>query len=186
MICILPYYLYSGFVLVFENSTQIKCTYLLPLCVFYTTCEWIRNLQSRSFRNLYNFFIMLHWEEHHSTRWGFFQIRTMKLVVVYCTVFSQSWFLRHTLFWRFLEEKTVHLLFISVKWAWQPSSFGHTHVLFSLLFAVYVIIWATFQRTDQINCITFREKSGIGLFLDLLKIFWNLCQVGRKDFLQLP
>ena len=109
-----------------------------------------------NFRNLYNFFIMLHWEEHHATRWGVFQIRTMKLVVVYCTVFVSHDFFA-TLFWRFLE-KNCSSAFFSVKRAWQPSSLGQTHFLFSLLFAVYVIIWATFQRTDQINCITLKKN----------------------------
>ena len=84
--------------------------------------------------------------------------------------FCQSWFLRHTFFGRFLE-KNCSSAFCSVKWAWQPSSLGHTHVLISLLFAVYVIIWATFQRTDQINCITFREKSGMGYFWICSKYF---------------
>ena len=84
--------------------------------------------------------------------------------------FCQSWFLRHT-FLAFFGEKLFICCFFFVKWAWQLNSLGHTHVLFSLLFAVYIIIWATFQRTDQINCITFREKSGMGYFWICSKYF---------------
>ena len=114
-------------------------------------------MQSRSFRNLYNFFYYATLRRAPCHTVGVFQIRTMKLVVVYCTVFVSHDFFA-TLFFGVFWRKTVHLLFFFVKWAWQPCSLGHTHILFSLLFAVYVIIWATFQRTDQINCITLKKN----------------------------